>query len=132
MTYDWGEYAICDVINRCIPLGVVAVDDSTLSLERSTNVEVIVCSPKAVSPRESTVEETNGRDNVDWVGVVLGDLENNFGNRLQLFEEYPWLCSEGAGEMGRLEMVNLVEDLDCFELCELSFAMSIRARDDKR
>ena len=68
-----------------MPLGVVALDDSTSSLERSTNGEMIVCSPKAVSPQESTVEEKDGRDDVDWVGVVLRDLENNFGNR-QLFE----------------------------------------------
>ena len=61
-----------------IPLAVVAIDDSTLSLERSTNGEMIACSPKAVSSRESTVEETNGRDDVDWVGVVLQRLENNF------------------------------------------------------
>ena len=66
------------------------------------------------------------------MGVVLVDLESNFGNfRLQLFGEYPWFCSEGAGEMGRLEMLNLLEDLDCLELCELSFAMSIRARYNK-
>jgi hypothetical protein len=104
-----------------------------LSLERNTNRETISCSPKAVSPRESTVEETNGRDDVDWVGVVLRDLENNFGNRLQLFEEFPWFCSEGAGEMGRLEVLNLLEDLNCLELCELSFAMSVSlARDNKR
>ena len=55
-----------------MPLGVVAMDDSTLSLARSTNGEIIACSPKTVSPRESTVEETNGRDNVKWVGVVSG------------------------------------------------------------
>ena len=90
------------------------------------------CSPHAVSPRESTVEGTNGRDGADWVGVVLRDLENNFGHRLLLFEEYPWFCSEGVGDMGRLEMLNLLEDLDCLEFCELSFAMSIRARDNKR
>ena len=63
---------------------MVAIDDSTLSLERSTNGEMIACSPKAVSPR---VEETNGRDDVDWVDVALGDLENIFGHRL-LFEKY--------------------------------------------
>ena len=120
------------MIIRHTPLEVVAIDDSALSLDRGTNREMIACSPKAVSPQESTVEVTNRREDVDWVGVVLGDLENNFGHRLQLFEEYPWLCSEGAGEMGRLEMLNLLEDLDCFELCELSFAMSIRARDNKR
>jgi hypothetical protein len=119
------------VIIQRIPLVVVAIDDSTLSLERSTNGDRIACSPKAVLPRESTVEETNGRDDVDWVGVVLLDLDNNFGNRLLLFEGYPWLCSEGAGEIGRLEMLNLLENLDCLELCELSFAMSIRARDNK-
>ena len=34
--------------------------------------------------------------------------------------------------MCRLKMLNLLEDLDCLELCELSFAMSIRARDNKR
>ena len=33
--------------------------------------------------------------------------------------------------MCRLEMLNLLENLDCLELCELSFAMSIRARDNK-
>ena len=114
---------------RCIPLAVIAIDDSTLGLERSTNGEMIAYSPKAVSSRESTVEETNGRDDVDWLGVVLGDLENNLGHRLRLFEG---LCSEGAGEMCRLEMLNLLEDLDCLELCELSFAMSIRGRDNKR
>ena len=110
---------------------MVAIDDSTSSLERSTNGEMIACSPRAVSPRESTVEETNGRDDVDWVGVVLGDLENNFGNRLQLFEGYPWLRPERAGEMGRLKVLSILEDLDCLELCELSFAMSIRTRDNK-
>ena len=83
---------------------------------------MIAGSPEAVSPRESTVEETNGRDDVDWVGVVLGDLEDDLGNRLQLFEGYPWLCPEGAGEMGSLKL----KDLDCLELCELSFAMLIR------
>ena len=57
------------------------------------------CSSQAVSPRESTVEDTNGRDDPDWVDVVLQDLENNFGHRLLLFEEYPWFCSEGVGEM---------------------------------
>ena len=103
---------------------MVVIDDSTLSLERSTNGEKIACSPKAVSLRKYTVEETNGRDDVDWVGVVLGDLEDDLGNRLQLFEGYPWLCPEEAGEMGRLEL----KDLDCLELCELSFAMSIRTR----
>ena len=56
---------------------------------------MIVCSPKAVSPREYTVEEKDGRDNDDWVGVVLRDLENHFGER-QLFKESPWLCSEGT------------------------------------
>ena len=94
---------------------------------------MIACSPKAVWPRESTVEETNERDDVDWVGVVLGDLKNNFGNfRLQLFGEYPWFCSEGVGEMGGVKTLNLLEDLDCLELCELSFAMSNRTRDNKR
>jgi hypothetical protein len=87
---------------------------------------MIACSPKAVSLRESTVEESNARDDVDWVGVVLGDLENNFRHGLQ-----PWLCSEGVGEMDRLEMLNLLEDLDSLELCELCFAMLIRARDSK-
>ena len=53
------------------------------------NGEIIACSPEAVSLRESTVEEAKGRDDVDWVGVVLGELENNFGHRLQLFGEYP-------------------------------------------
>ena len=33
--------------------------------------------------------------------------------------------------MGHLEMLNLLEDLDCLELCELSFAMSNRTRDNK-
>ena len=84
MTWDWDEYAICEAIIRCMPLGVIPIGDSTSSLERSTNGEMIVCSPKAVSPRESTVEETDGRDNVDRVGVVLRDLENDFGKR-QLF-----------------------------------------------
>ena len=70
---------------------------------------MIACSREAVSPWESTVEETNGRDDVDWVGV-LRDLENN----------------------GRPKMLNLLEDLDCWELGELSFAMSIRAREKKR
>ena len=116
------------------PLRVVAIDDSTLSLERSTNGEMLACSPKAVSPRESTIEETNARDDIDWVGVVLRNLENNFGQRLQLFEESAWLCSARVGEMGRLEMslLNLLEDLECLKLCELSFAMSMRARDNKR
>ena len=69
-----------------MPLEVVAIDDSTLSLERGTTGEMIVYSPKADSPRElSTVEETDGRDDVDRVGVVLRDLENDFGKR-QLFE----------------------------------------------
>ena len=109
------------------------MDDSTLSLKRSMpNGEIIACSPEAVSLRESTVEEAKGRDDVDWVGVVLGELENNFGHRLQLFGEYPWLCSEGASEMGRLEMLNLLGDLDCLERCELSFAISMRTRDNKR
>ena len=53
---------------------------------------MIVCSPKAVSPREYTVEETDGRDDDDWVSVVLWDLENHFGKR-QLFEGSPWLSS---------------------------------------
>ena len=114
------------MIIRLIPLAVVAIDDSTLSLERSTNGEMIACSPKAVSSREST---TNGRDDIDWVDVVLGDLKNNLGHRLRLFEG---LRSEGAGEMCRLKMLNLLDDLDCLELCELSIAMSIRARDNKR
>jgi len=94
----------------------------------------VACSPNAVSPRESNVEETNGRDDVDWVRVVLRDLEDNFGNKLevQLFEEFPWLSSKGAGEIGRLKLLNQLEDLECLELCELSFAMSIRARDNKR
>ena len=48
-----------------MPLEVVAIDDSKLSLERSTNGEMIVCSPKADSPRESTAEETDGREDVD-------------------------------------------------------------------
>ena len=39
---------------------------------------MIACSPKAVSPPESTVEETNSRDDADWVNVVLRSLENNF------------------------------------------------------
>ena len=87
---------------------MVATDDSALSLNRSTNGQMMACSPKAVSPQESTVEVTNGRDDVDWAGVVLGDLENDFSHVPKLFEECPWLCSEGA--MGRLKM----EDLDCF------------------
>ena len=33
--------------------------------------------------------------------------------------------------MNRLEMLNLLEDLDRLKLCELCFAMSIRARDNK-
>ena len=88
---------------------MVAIYDSTLSLERSTNREMIACSREAVSPRESTVEESNGRDDVDWVGV-LRDWENN----------------------GRPKMLSLLEDLDCWELGGLSFAMSIRAREKKR
>ena len=105
------EYAICEVITRHIPLEVVALDDSTLSLERSTNGEMIACLPETVSPRESTVEETNGRDDVDWVGFVLWDLENN----------------------GRPKMLNLLEDLDCLGLWELSFAIFlIRPTDNKR
>ena len=93
---------------------------------------MIACSPRAVLPRESTVEEANERDDVDWLGVVLGDLANIFGNfRLELFEEYPWSCSE-ASEMGRLKMLNTLEDLGCLELCGLSFAMSIRGRSNKR
>ena len=47
------------------------------------------------SPRETSVEGTNGRDDVDWVGVVLRGLRNNFGNR-QLSEEFPKVCSEGV------------------------------------
>ena len=94
---------------------------------------MIACSPKAVSPRESTVEEANERADVDWLGVVLGDLANIFGNfRLELLGEYPWFCSEGASEMGRLKMLNTLEDLDCLELCGLSLAMSIGGRSDKR
>ena len=88
---------------------------------------MIAYSPKAVSPRESTVPETNGIDDVDWVGVVLGDLENNFRHGFQLFEEFPLLCSEGAGEMGRLN-----QNFDCLAFCELSFVISVRARDNKR
>ena len=65
---------------------------------------MIACSPKATSPRESTVEETDGRDDVDLLGVVLRDLENN----------------------GRPKMLNLLMDL------KLSFAMSIRAIYNKR
>ena len=57
----------------------------TSSLERSMNGEMMACSPKEVSPGESTIEETNGRDDVDGMGV---DLEENFRS----FEEYPWLC----------------------------------------
>ena len=53
---------------------------------------MIVCLPKAVSPGETTVEEKEGRDDDDWVGVVLWNLENNFGNR-QLFAGSPWLWS---------------------------------------
>ena len=48
---------------------------------------MIACSPKTISPWESTVEVTNGTDDVDWVDVVLGDLESNFHG--QLFEECP-------------------------------------------
>ena len=33
--------------------------------------------------------------------------------------------------MNRLEMLNLLKDLDRLELCELYFAMSIRTRDNK-
>ena len=33
--------------------------------------------------------------------------------------------------MNRLEMLNLLEDFDRLELCELCFAMSIRTRDNK-
>ena len=109
---------------------MAAIDDSTLILERSRNGEMIAYSPKATSLRESTVPETNGRDDVVWVDVVLGDLENNFRHGFQLFEEFPWLFSEGAGEVARLEM--LKENFDGLELCGLSFAMSIRARGNKR
>ena len=66
---------------------------------------MIVCSPKAVSPREYKVEETDGRDDDDWVSVVLWNLENNFGNR-QLFEGSPWLCSEGTVLFG-VHVVNM-------------------------
>ena len=66
---------------------MVAIDGSALSFKRSTNGKMITCSPKAVSPQESTVEVTNGRDDVDWVGVVLGDLENDFSHVPKLFEE---------------------------------------------
>ena len=52
------------------------------------------------------------------MGVVLEDLENNFHG--QLFEECPWLCSEGAGEMGSLKMLRLLENLDCFMLIRAS------------
>ena len=115
---------MCEVIIRRIPFGVLAMDDSALSLQRRTNREMIACSPKAVSQRESTVEVTNGRDEVDWEGVVLGDLRNDFSHVLKLVrEECPWLCSEGAREVG-LKTLNLLEDLDCF--------MPIRARDNKR
>ena len=55
---------------RRLPLGVVATDDSTLSLERSPNGEMVACSPEAVSPQESTGVETNGGDDVDSVGMV--------------------------------------------------------------
>ena len=91
MTWDRGDYAICEVIIRRIPLGVVAIDDSTISLERSTNEEMIARPPDAVSPRESTVEETNGRDDVDWLSNVRQDLESDF-NRFQ-----HWFCSERVG-----------------------------------
>ena len=56
------------------------------------------------------------------MGVMLEDLENNFHG--QLFEECPWLCSEGVGELRRLKMLSLLEDLDCF--------MSIWVKDKKR
>ena len=114
---------MCEGIIRRIPFGVLAIDDSALSLHRRTNREMIACSPKAVSQRESTVEVTNGRDDVVWEGVVLEDLENDFSHVLKLVEECPWLGSEGAREMG-LKTLNLLEDLDCF--------MPIRARDNKR
>ena len=63
-----------------MPLEVVAIDGSTLSkfkkrYERGDNSAL-------TSPRESTVEEANGRDDIDW----LRGLRNNFGNK-QLFEE---------------------------------------------
>ena len=70
---------------------------------------MMACSPKTVSPRESSVEETNRRDKVNWVGVVLWDLETN----------------------GSPKMLNPLKDLDCLELYELSFATLIRARDNK-
>ena len=66
---------------------MVAIDGSALSLERSTNGEMIACSPKAVSPQASTAEVANGRDDVDGVGVILGDLENDFSHVPKLFEE---------------------------------------------
>ena len=120
------------MIIRCIPIGVVTIDDdSTCSSKSSTNGEMIAFSPNAVSPRESTVEEANGRDDVNRAGVVLGDLEDNFGHKLLLFEEYPWFCSRGVVEMDHLEMLNLLEALDCLELCELSLAMSMGVRDKR-
>ena len=75
---------------------------------------MIACSPKAVSPREYTVEETDGRDDDDWVSVVLWNLENNFGNR-QLFEGSPWLCFEGAVSFG-VHVVNMrMAKITCYK-----------------
>ena len=34
--------------------------------------------------------------------------------------------------MGRLEMLNLLDDLDCLELCAVSFAMSNRTSVDRQ
>ena len=67
-----------------MPLEVVAIDGSTLSLHRSTNGER---SPHHENPLlKRPMGETI---------VVLRGLRNNFGNR-ELFKEFRRVCSGGA------------------------------------
>jgi hypothetical protein len=85
--------------------------------------------PKASLRLDSLLKKSE-RENVDWLGDILVDLKNF---RVRLFEECPWLLSEGAGERGRWEWLKsrLIGSatlekaffLGSLGLCELSFAM---------
>ena len=96
--------------------------------------------PKGVSPPGCSVVEVRERKNVDWLGDVLVNLLKNFC--LRLFEGCPWLPSEGECEMERFGLlkklwkgsttVERMFFLETLGLCELSFAMLMMVRDNRR
>jgi len=65
--------------------------------------------PKDVLPHGFSVEKVRGRDNVNWLGVVVVNLLKSF--RPRLLEEGPWLPSE-------MEHWDWLKNLEKMFLCD--------------